>query len=109
MHRDEHQGYVNYETFTVAVVLDNTRKLHERQRAIVRAALDAGGEYPMVDAAKALQEWAEREVIPDPDEIPDKYGIGATLLRSAIEEVDWMDLAKTIAEQQLGENLEEDA
>lgn len=96
LHR--HQGYRNYETFTVcSSTLDNDSDLQIQSVTIARVAA-AGEEYPDVAAAKALREWFEEHQLtgkPGADAEDVLSVVGNTLLNAAIGEVDWLEVART--------------
>lgn len=97
-----YQGWKTYETWSVALWLDNDRGLYETAIATVaQAAEDAEREkterkrWPrpkysrnqVIAAADALKEWLE-------EEMPELQGMWQSLLQSAFEEIDWEELAE---------------
>jgi hypothetical protein len=105
----KHQNYANYETFTVALVLDNNRDLQETAQSIVRRAFatqdDAELRRPY--AADALKAWITDELdMSDKTDADRNYmrvshidlqGMAETLLLAALSEVDWLELADEFA------------
>jgi hypothetical protein len=78
-----HCGYANYETFTVALVIDNDRRLISHARAIAP------------DGPEALRGWVEQRFI-DPvcQEGVTNHGMAATLCAYAFASVDWVELCE---------------
>ena len=83
----EYNGYTNYETWAVALWLDNEEYSHEESRRIVN-------EYDNTyDASKALQEWVE-EFNP----LNDNNTLFADLLNAALSVVNWYEIAENYRE-----------
>lgn len=100
-----HQGYTNYETFSVAVVMDNDRKTHDHFAALTAQTRDeiAAGEHDgrTVEGVLAdrIQEWHDERI---PEDLPGPFG---SLLFAGYSEVDWYDIATELL-QTLAENEE---
>lgn len=103
-----YQGWKNYESWAVALWLDNDRGLYETAIAtVVQAAEDAEREkaerkrWPRAKysknqifaAADALKEWLEEEK-------PELGSPWAELLNSAFEEVNWYEIAEHFLEKE---------
>jgi hypothetical protein len=89
-----YQGWTNYQTWAVALWVDNDEGLYHERIRVVRRSLARGNAY---DVERALKSWIE-EMTPD---------MGATLwadlLTSALSDVDWSELAAHwIAEDEEG-------
>ena len=92
----KYNGWKNYETWAVALWIDNEEGTHERRREMAREATE--GAEPMyglsaADIARsnysdALKEWAESDLIP---ELP--ASLASDLLGAALSEVDWYEIA----------------
>lgn len=103
---ETHQGYKNYETFTVCLALDDDQDL---QAESISVAIDAAlGENDMdAQGATALREWFEEtQLTEDPEYDAEDLlsGPASSLLNSALGEVDWLEVAQTrlkIAGEQL--------
>lgn len=89
-----HQGYANYETFAVAVRIDNDQGLQATARGIADEVMSGGGE-PTGDndpglvamrVADRLQMWHE-------DSMPELDSPWSELLRAGWGAVDWLELA----------------
>ena len=99
MTTERHCGYANYETFTIAVVVDNDRELYNESRTLV-AHLTTEMEYEF-QVADALREWVEARFI-DPvcQEGTTYHGIAATLCNSALGQVDWLELVHEFTKEE---------
>jgi hypothetical protein len=79
-----HEGWTNYETWAVALWVDNDEGLYTERKRLVRRHDDDAG-----DCASALKEWIT-------DMTPDMGAtLWADLLQSALSEVNWHELAET--------------
>lgn len=90
---ERHQGYANYETFAVAVRIDNDRDL----RALAYSIVDEATTYSIADGttysidqrievADRLRDWHE-------DTMPELDSPYAELLAAGFGAVDWLELA----------------
>jgi hypothetical protein len=81
----DHQGYKNYETFSIAVWIDNDRVL--QGQVLDMARQHQGEDY---EFASDLKEWVE-EMVPE-----DSFGDGpwGSFVWASLGEVDWMELAE---------------
>jgi hypothetical protein len=83
-----HNGYTNYETWSVALIIDNDQGLQDECRALVK-------KHPG-EVRKVLKDWVENSYY----DLLDKAGEEgfALLLRqlatSGLQEVDWYDIAR---------------
>lgn len=91
-----YQGYENYPTFTVALWFDNDRDRKTRQRDQVRAHLRDNTEAMDVRVA----EWLRDQVQASFDEeyvtaaMDESDSVAGTFLNHAMQEVDWLGLAR---------------
>ena len=88
---ERHCGYANYETFTIAVVVDNDQRLYNESREVVATARTKFSyEFEIADA---LRSWVEARFI-DPvcQDGATHHGIAATLCNAALGQVDWIEL-----------------
>ena len=77
-----YNGWKNYETWNVALWIDNEEGSYEERKDIAQRARSVGG------YAQMLQEWVE-------DMAPDLgASMFADLLGAALSEVDWHEIAK---------------
>jgi hypothetical protein len=96
-----YNGWKNYETWSVALIVDNDQGLYNERRAIVRDAIEnhkeseywTEEEATRYGVADAIKEWiegaAETDVVPD---FPLSY-LWSQLLAAALSEVDWHEIA----------------
>jgi hypothetical protein len=102
-----YQGYANYETWACALWIDNEESLYNERREMAQHAWDtndtedglvAQSDEARRDLATALKDWVE-EMAPD---------LGASmfsdLLTSALQEIDWEELAGTWLNEEINEN-----
>ncbi len=91
-----HEGWSNYETWCVALWLDNDRATYEETRAAARShyRLMKSEKCTKMEAGISLAEWLKGTV---EDARPD---LGATLfsdlLTAALSEVDWLEIAGSL-------------
>jgi len=93
-----YQGWKNYETFSMALFIDNDRNYYETALSTVQEAIrgvrgarkrwdESGITEAKLATADALKEWFE-------EEMPELEGPWSSLLNSAFEEIDWIELAE---------------
>ena len=86
---DTYQGHPNYETWLVHLWLGNDEGLYRNSReAMMRAHIDSE------DVTAALKRFVEGELPKLPN------GLGADLLKSAVDRVDWQDIASNWIEEE---------
>jgi hypothetical protein len=88
-----HQGYKNYETFSVAAKIDNDQGMYYRRNEImddVLAQHDGDTANAASDAVDALKSYVEDELL-NVDEMGNSLAVD--LIRGALSEVDWYELA----------------
>ena len=92
MTKDEkYNGYNNYETWLVALWIDNDEYRQEEVRGIARGQTQIG---TLADELKNyVDEW------PEISEATEKCSIVSDLVRSALSEVDWYELAEMYAKE----------
>ena len=92
MTKDEkYNGYDNYETWLVALWIDNDEYRQEEVRGIARGQTQIG------TLADELKNYVDER--PEISEATEKYSIVSDLVRSALSEVDWYELAKMYAKE----------
>jgi hypothetical protein len=83
-----YNGWRNYETWDVALWIDNDQGSYYYARELVAdAARDAEPETRRIDVADALKEWFEAGA---PEMAASAY---SDLLNAAMGEVDWLEIA----------------
>jgi hypothetical protein len=99
-----YNGWANYATWSVALILDNDERLYNERREVARSAAEQGrAERPdhfteeesiRFHVADQLKEWVT-DSVPEFDEQP--YGplcyLWSQLLGAALSEVNWFELA----------------
>ena len=82
-----YQGWKNYETWAVKLWMDNDEGLYNMQREWAKECKD---EYELADRIKEFVEESKPEV----------EGLYSDLLQSAIDDVDYDEIAKTIKQEE---------
>jgi len=87
-----YNGWKNYESWAVALWLDNDEGSYERAREMAREKRAEAGDSDRSAAgllADGLKEWVTDEMIPDLGS-----SLAADLLGAAVSEVDWYEVAE---------------
>jgi len=91
-------GYANYETFTVALFLNNNRPQYDECIALARAVLRDRREAPAVYLADSLKVLVvDRSLYMDSRELRCKGEgdyLAHTLLSAAVDRVNWKEIAE---------------
>jgi hypothetical protein len=85
-----YNGWTNYETWCMALWIDNDEDSYCYSRELVRGAEDGAvsGLSREAIAAEVLKDWMEEQV-------PDlEASVWSDLLRAAFSEVDWYEIAE---------------
>ena len=95
----QHNGWPNYETWCIALWIDNEQTARATAREIVASCWENAAEEvaadrdaivtPRVDAADALKDWLRYEENP----LTDVGGMYGDLLGAALDTADWLRLA----------------
>ena len=88
-----YQGWKNYETWAVALWLDNEEGSYNTARQIVKEGLKDGGHISEV--ANALKEFVEGQ-----NPLSDQANLFSDLLNAALSEVDWLEVAEHYKEDE---------
>ena len=102
-----YNGWKNYETWSVALIVDNDERTYSQRQNIVRLALmearaddqpeswtpDEHRRYRVADAIKDWVEWAA-EIEHDVAESQPFSFLWSQLISAALSEVDWDELAR---------------
>lgn len=101
MTKKEYNGWYNYETWVVALWMDNERGSYDQAREQARQALeDAKPTYASqtkTQAATCLLADALKEQ--HEEALPEVQGFAADLLNAAMSEVDWYEIAEHLIEE----------
>ena len=81
--KNGYNGWSNYETWNVALWIDNEPGTYEERRRMGREASDKNA------FADSLKTWVRDELMPDLG-----ASMAADLLGAALDEVDWYELAE---------------
>jgi hypothetical protein len=88
MQTKEYNGYTNYETWVVALWLDNDRGTHDYWLEIAQETLaSCTDDQAKINLSDALKESHEESEV---------QGVFADLLNAAMSEVDWYDIAENL-------------
>jgi hypothetical protein len=83
-----YNGWKNYETWAVALWIDNEERTQNEARAIIR-------EYPARnDAAQEFKEWIEAG-----NPLANASSLFSDLLGAALSEVDWFEIVEHFSEE----------
>lgn len=92
-----YNGWTNYETWAVALWIDNDQYTAERAREMTREIGDeprinklTGRDQTAYELGKALREWVEEEMLPALGDA----SLQADLLGAAVSEVNWQEIAE---------------
>lgn len=94
-----YNGWKNYETWAMALWIDNDEGTYNQSREMAKDALEAHNERTGYGATAAgslahyLKEWQE-EMMPEI-----KASVWSDLLRAAFSEVDWFEIAENYLEE----------
>ena len=88
-----YNGWKNYETWLIALWIDNEQRLQEEARMIARyAARKNLGDDTLPALADGLKQWVEDWH--DVYAVSEKGGFVSDLLNAAMSEIDWYELAE---------------
>jgi hypothetical protein len=90
MTEERHCGYRNYETFSVAVMIDNDRHLLAEARLVTAHALLTRG-YRF-EACDRLRAWFEERFTDWVTEADRDHNIASTFVTTCLGAVDWLEL-----------------
>lgn len=97
-----YQGWKNYETWAVALWLDNDQGSYEYWREVIQELREAGsarGEYTpesVTDEDLLRRELADRLKESHEEMMPQVEGVFGDLLNGALSEVDWGEIATNL-------------
>jgi hypothetical protein len=92
-----YNGWTNYETWAVALWIDNDQWSSERAREMARGHAEepslnrlTGRDQTAYQLAKDLRDWVEEEMLPALGDA----SLQADLLGAAVSEVNWQEIAE---------------
>ena len=92
-----YNGWTNYETWAVALWIDNEQGTSERARELAQEFAEepqinklTGRDQTAYQLGKAINEWVEEEMLPAIGEA----SLQADLLGAAVSEVNWYEIAE---------------
>jgi hypothetical protein len=88
-----YNGWKNYETWAVHLWLSNDQGSDVMARELVAEAVRLDPDYPRTAAADALRCWTEEVFIDPVTESEGVCGLAVDLLRGALSDVDWLEVA----------------
>jgi hypothetical protein len=95
MNRKEYNGWTNYETWVVALWMDNERGSqdywNERTAEVIAEHGESLEGRAIVELSEILKDYHE-------EAIPEVAGFAADLLGAAMSEVDWYEIARHYVE-----------
>lgn len=99
MNHKEHNGWYNYETWAVALWMDNDEGSQERwaDEAQTRLKMARG------DADEATYGLETAIKVQHEESVPELQGFAADLLNAAMSEVNWREIARHLVEDAIAE------
>ena len=97
MESKDYNGWTNYETWLVALWIDNDPGTYERRREMATEAYEANEcdrDAASRDLAEELKVWVEEELAPTPEP-----GLLSDLVGAALGEVNWDEIASNYIEE----------
>lgn len=107
MTHKEYNGWTNYETWAVALWLDNDEQSQGYWRDMARECLDMARQNPsevLSVAQDAAYQLADRIKEEHEEALPEVTGFASDLLNAAMSEVNWQEIAKGFVSEALEES-----
>lgn len=98
MKKTNYNGWTNYETWKVALWIDNDHYYYETSRQAVKDAKDAG------ESGTELEWWIAEQIRDTVESDINSHRVSGTLIGdlafSALAEVNWREIARNIIEEE---------
>jgi len=107
MTHKEYNGWTNYETWAVALWLDNDEQSQGYWRDMARECLESAKDKPsevLTVAENAAYILAEQLKDDHEEALPEIQGFASDLLDAAMSEVNWQEIAKGFVSEALEES-----
>ncbi len=104
MNRKEYNGWTNYETWVVALWMDNERGTHDYWLSVAAEISSDNSPEFIQDRTQQRITLSERLKDEHEESLPEVEGFAADLLNAAMSEVDWFE----IAEHLIADSAEQD-
>ena len=98
MTRKEYNGWTNYETWVVALWMDNERGSQEYWQSIAAELSDPTSPEYIKDENTQKCRVADRLKDEHEEALPELTGFAADLLNAAMSEVDWYEIASNLVD-----------
>lgn len=96
MERKEYNGYTNYETWAVALWIDNEQGSQEYWQCVAAELSSSDSPGYIADENTQRCRLADRLKDEHEEALPELQGFAADLLNAAVSEVDWYDIADNL-------------
>ena len=89
---EKYNGYNNYETWMIALWIDNDQYYQEAVHELAEQHADDDGDHDLGGYSSAIKDFVEE--MPDVAGAIEKGGIVADMVNSTLSSVDWYELAE---------------
>ena len=89
---EKYNGYNNYETWLIALWIDNDQYYQEAVHELAERYADDAGEHDLNGYASAIKDFVEE--MPDVAGALENGGMVADMINSTLSSVDWYELAE---------------
>ena len=91
-----YNGWTNYETWCMALWIDNDQGTYEESRRLARLALEVDTDSQANELAGILKDWQDQQ---RPEEINGPASVWTDLLTAAFGEINWYEIAENHLEE----------
>jgi hypothetical protein len=96
MEHKKYNGWANYETWGVALWMDNERGSHDYWLSVAAGLSSPDSPEYIVDENTQKRRLADRLKDEHEESLPELQGFAADLLNAAMSQVDWYDIAEDL-------------